>query len=206
MNRRDTVRSRVTPSHARLEQVSRRNSRVRRETNFRKQRLASKNPYIQNAETQSVDAVPCKPLNSKLVLRLYWRLNTSRTAWRWTQSTAKSSPLSKFLVTGKNTGNFSKLGIPLQFWRFISESIQWFAAKFPANRNRECFEAYQGSFVRRMARNREFLVEKRLVAAPNAIVEPTEQHVIFCRLSAIFNMSASFPIANVDLRPHDVCV
>jgi hypothetical protein len=40
--------------------------------------------------------------------------------WRWRQSTAHSSPLSKFLVTGKNTGNFSKFGIPLQFLYFIS--------------------------------------------------------------------------------------
>src|ERR1700680_3825633 len=35
--------------------------------------------------------------------------------WRWTQSTANSSPLSTFLITGKNTGNFAKSGIPPQF-------------------------------------------------------------------------------------------
>ena len=156
MNRRDAVRSRVTPSHTRLEHVSRRNSRIRRETNFRKQRLASKNQYIQNAETQLVDAVPCKPLNFKLVLRLYWRLSTSRTAWRWTQSTANSSPLSKFLVTGKFTGNFARFGIPQKFLCCINGWIQWFTAKFPAQLNREFLNAYQGFNERQMLRNREF--------------------------------------------------
>jgi hypothetical protein len=75
---------------------------------------------------------------------------------RWTQSTANSSPMTKFLVTGKNTGILSKFGILLQFWRSISGRIQWFAAKFPAQWNREFLIAYQGIYGHKSAKTGNF--------------------------------------------------
>ena len=77
-----------------------------------------------------------------------------------------------FRVTGKNTGNFLKFGIPLQFWRFISGRIQWFAAKFPAQWDREFLDAYQGIYGQQKRKNWEFLIEKYFISALNVIVEP----------------------------------
>ena len=56
----------------------------------------------------------------------------------------------------KKYREFLKFGIPLQFSCFISGRIQWFAAEFPAQLNREFADAYQGLFGIRIVRNRDF--------------------------------------------------
>jgi len=56
-----------------------------------------------------------------------------------TQSDANQSPNPNSLITGKLTGNFANSGPPARFWRPIGERIQWLAAKFPTQRNREFF-------------------------------------------------------------------
>jgi hypothetical protein len=48
---------------------------------------------------------------------------------------------SNSLLTGKLTGNFVDSGHPVRFSRPVGERIQWLAAKFPTQRNREFLEA-----------------------------------------------------------------
>src|SRR5215208_3801221 len=52
------------------------------------------------------------------------------------------------LRTGNLTGNFSILGLFLRFSRLIDAEIQWLAAKFPTQRNREFFRPEQGIWQR----------------------------------------------------------
>jgi hypothetical protein len=62
------------------------------------------------------------------------------------QSDANRSPNANSLVTGKITGNFAEFGDPSQFSCPINTRIQWLTAEFPARRNREFLNAYQGIF------------------------------------------------------------
>jgi len=48
---------------------------------------------------------------------------------------------SNSLLTGKLTGNFVDSGPLARFSRPIGKRIQWFAAKFPTQGNREFLEA-----------------------------------------------------------------
>src|SRR5262249_41038769 len=64
--------------------------------------------------------------------------------WWWMHSRSNRSPNSNSLLTGKLTGNFVDSGPLHDFPRPIGKRIQWLAAKFPTQRNREFLEALQG--------------------------------------------------------------
>ena len=66
------------------------------------------------------------------------------------QSPSNPSQLPNSLLTGKLTGNFAESGLARRFSRADSQLIQWFAAKFPMQRNRKFFE-----------HNREFSAKNR---------------------------------------------
>jgi hypothetical protein len=55
---------------------------------------------------------------------------------------------SNSLLTGKRTGNFTETGPSAGILVPIGELIQWFASKFPAQRNRESSNPYQGKFFK----------------------------------------------------------
>ena len=59
---------------------------------------------------------------------------------------------SNSLLTGKLTGNFVSFGLFSRFWCPDGERIQWLAAKFPTQRNREFFCGNRECF----GANREF--------------------------------------------------
>jgi hypothetical protein len=50
--------------------------------------------------------------------------------------------------TFHQTGNFAKTGHPPYFSGLIGTQIQWLATEFPAQRNREFPNAYQGIFFK----------------------------------------------------------
>ncbi len=76
--------------------------------------------------------------------------------WLMRQSTANRSPRVNSLRTGNLTGNFSNLGLFLQFSLLINQQIQMLAAKFPSKWNREFF-----------CRNRELFLPNREFSRPN---------------------------------------
>ena len=72
--------------------------------------------------------------------------------WLRMQSQSNPSPLWNSLLTGKKTVNFADSGTPPRFSRLVSERVQWLAAKFPTQWNREFFGAKREFSLR----NREF--------------------------------------------------
>ena len=79
-------------------------------------------------------------------------VSSYRSAWWWMQSPSNPSQRPNSLLTGKLTGNFAESGLARRFSRAVCQLIQWFAAKFPRQRNREFFE-HNREFS---AKNREF--------------------------------------------------
>jgi hypothetical protein len=62
---------------------------------------------------------------------------------------ASSSWSFQVLITGKITGNFVDSGFFWQFWRPVSERIQWLADKFPTQTEQGIFAAITGNFLQR---------------------------------------------------------
>jgi hypothetical protein len=73
------------------------------------------------------------------------------------QSRSNQSPTQITLITGKITGNFIDSGPLPQFRRPVGERIQWLAAKFPKQWNREVFSG-----------SREFFGANREIAFENS--------------------------------------
>jgi hypothetical protein len=69
---------------------------------------------------------------------------------------ASSSWSFQVLITGKITGNFVDSGFFWQFWRPVSERIQWLADKFPTQTEQGNFCSNNREFS---SKNREFPVE-----------------------------------------------
>jgi hypothetical protein len=64
------------------------------------------------------------------------------------QSDANPPQHPNSLITGKITGNFAESGHPRPFSCPINARIQSLTAEFPAQRNREFPNAYQGRFFK----------------------------------------------------------
>jgi hypothetical protein len=82
------------------------------------------------------------PCPRKCLILLMWSRGFFKTAAalqcpRWVVSQFETNSL----ITGKLTGNFVHSGPGLRFWRPAGERIQWLAAKFPMQPNREFLEA-----------------------------------------------------------------
>jgi hypothetical protein len=73
----------------------------------------------------------------------FWRMHLSPKPNR-----ERSTTIATAMLTGKLTGNFAKTGHPPYVSGLIGTQIQWLATEFPAQRDREFPNAYQGIFFK----------------------------------------------------------